>query len=201
MEKKVRSLHVESKYAFALTSIPGNRNLLIIHALGAQPENNYDSAGKGGNRYATILLYMTDLEKGAGGETAFLNAKSLEANGPTYKNALKDLRASEQGALFQENSWEEKLVAKCRSSLAIRPNSARAVLFYSQLPNGKPDPASLHGGCPVVAETPKWAANLWVWNTPVSQSQSALMSPITLPLLTIPLASFVATWLCRCSPE
>lgn len=49
--------------------------------------------------------------------------------------------------------------------MAIRPNSARAVLFYSQLPNGEEDKASLHGGCPVLSGD-KWAANLWVWNTP-----------------------------------
>jgi hypothetical protein len=33
--------------------------------------HDYDSAHKGGNRYATILLYMTDLEEGDGGETVF----------------------------------------------------------------------------------------------------------------------------------
>ena len=78
-------------------------------------------------------------------------------------------------------------VAQCRSRLAVRPDSARAVLFYSQyvmlsidssacdyiflgrniydnadswfwfdfflyrLPNGKPDPKSKHGGCPVLS--------------------------------------------------
>lgn len=34
-------------------------------------KHDYDSAHKGGNRYATILLYMTDMEEGAGGETVF----------------------------------------------------------------------------------------------------------------------------------
>jgi hypothetical protein len=34
-------------------------------------QHDYDSAHKGGNRYATILLYMTDLEEGDGGETVF----------------------------------------------------------------------------------------------------------------------------------
>ena len=32
---------------------------------------NYDSAGKGGNRFATILMYMTDLGPDDGGETVF----------------------------------------------------------------------------------------------------------------------------------
>lgn len=129
-------------------------------------EHNFDSAGKGGNRYATILLYMTDLSEEDGGETVFVNGKPLDDSTPTYQQALADLRASEQSALFEKKSWEEKMVARCRSSLAVRPNSARAVLFYSQLPNGQPDPSSLHGGCPVITSEPKWAANLWVWNTP-----------------------------------
>jgi hypothetical protein len=55
-------------------------------------------------------------------------------------------------------------VAKCRSKLAIRSEAGRAVLFYSQLPNGEEDKASTHGGCPVLSGQ-KWAANLWVWNT------------------------------------
>ena len=56
-------------------------------------------------------------------------------------------------------------VAKCRTRLAVRPHSSRAVLFYSQLPNGEVDPASIHGACPILAGQ-KYAANLWVWNTP-----------------------------------
>lgn len=53
----------------------------------------------------------------------------------------------------------------CRSTLAVRPHSARAVLFYSQHPNGQVDRSSLHGACPVLSNQ-KYAANLWVWNTP-----------------------------------
>ena len=56
-------------------------------------------------------------------------------------------------------------MAKCRTRLAVRPHSSRAVLFYSQLPNGQVDPASIHGACPVLSGQ-KYAANLWVWNTP-----------------------------------
>lgn len=121
--------------------------------------HNYDSAGKGGNRFATILLYMTDLGPEDGGETVFIHGKSLDENPTPYKTALNELRKSEHAKLFKRDSWEEKMVAKCRSSLAVVPNSARAVLFYSQLPNGKPDPASLHGGCPVLTSEPKWAAS------------------------------------------
>ena len=30
---------------------------------------DYDSSGIGGNRYATVLLYMTDIPENGGGET------------------------------------------------------------------------------------------------------------------------------------
>jgi hypothetical protein len=39
------------------------------------------------------------------------------------------------------------------------------VLFYSQFPNGQVDPLSLHAACPLLGKQ-KYAANLWVWNTP-----------------------------------
>ena len=34
-------------------------------------EHDYESGGTGGNRFATILLYMSDLEPEDGGETVF----------------------------------------------------------------------------------------------------------------------------------
>ena len=39
-------------------------------------------------------------------------------------------------------------------------------MFYSLKANGAHDDASLHGACPVVDGT-KWAANKWVWNSPI----------------------------------
>ena len=67
------------------------------------------------------------------------------------------------------------MVATCRSRFAVKPHSGRAVLFYSQLPNGESDPMSEHGGCPVL-KGDKWAANLWVWNTPREHYEGAPMN-------------------------
>lgn len=50
------------------------------------------------------------------------------------------------------------MVVDCRSRLAVRPYAGRAVLFYSQHPNGEEDKSSLHGGCPVLSGT-KWAVS------------------------------------------
>lgn len=139
-----------------------------IDDYGKRQEHNFDSAGVGSNRFGTILLYMSDLGEKDGGETVFAEGWPVgqpEAEHKPFDDALKELRASGEADVIARGSWEETMLAKCRSRLAIRPHSARAVLFYSQHPNGDPDQASLHGGCPVLSGT-KWAANLWVWNAP-----------------------------------
>jgi len=129
--------------------------------------HNYGSAQKGGNRYATVLLYMTDIPERSGGETVFSEAWPEGRERQLHSDALEELRASGDAdrAGIKRDSWEEEMVATCRSRLSVKPYSGRAVLFYSQLPNGEKDLMSLHGGCPVL-QGDKWAANLWVWNTP-----------------------------------
>mmetsp|Transcript_3677 Transcript_3677/g.7796 ORF Transcript_3677/g.7796 Transcript_3677/m.7796 type:complete len:714 (+) Transcript_3677:92-2233(+) len=132
-------------------------------------EHNFDSAGIGSNRFATILLYMSDLEAGDGGETLFSHgwpAGQAEEEHVQLDDAIDALRASgDVEGILKRDSWEEKMVANCRSRLAVRPHSSRAVLFYSQHPDGSVDQSSLHGGCPVITDQPKWAANLWAWNS------------------------------------
>eukprot|EP00559_Dactyliosolen_fragilissimus_P002478 CAMPEP_0184865724 /NCGR_PEP_ID=MMETSP0580-20130426/18819_1 /TAXON_ID=1118495 /ORGANISM="Dactyliosolen fragilissimus" /LENGTH=640 /DNA_ID=CAMNT_0027365023 /DNA_START=48 /DNA_END=1967 /DNA_ORIENTATION=- len=135
---------------------------------GNRQEHNYDSAGVGTNRFATVLLYMSDLGEGDGGETVFKKAWPIDVPVNQRKGtdiALREIRESGELEFLREGSWEEKMVADCKTRLAIRPSSAHAVLFYSQHPNGEEDESSLHGGCPVLSGE-KWAANLWVWNGP-----------------------------------
>ena len=125
-------------------------------------EHNYDSAGVGTNRYATILLYMSNITHG--GETVFKNAWPIdvpESDRKSRQAVLEELRKDGTVDMLERGSWEETMVADCRSRLAVKPHSARAVLFYSQHPNGEEDTSSLHGGCPVL-DGEKWAANLWV---------------------------------------
>jgi len=132
-------------------------------------EHNFDSAGVGSNRFATILLYMSDLEEGDGGETLFSHGWPVgqaEEDHVPLEVALETLRESgDVEGLLKRDSWEEQMVANCRTRLAVRPHSSRAVLFYSQHPDGSDDQSSLHGGCPVI-KGEKWAANLWAWNAP-----------------------------------
>ena len=45
---------------------------------------------------------------------------------------------------------------RVRSKLAIKPKYLEAILFYSQHPDGRPDRAALHGGCPVLKVRGAW---------------------------------------------
>mmetsp|Transcript_51402 Transcript_51402/g.59473 ORF Transcript_51402/g.59473 Transcript_51402/m.59473 type:complete len:647 (+) Transcript_51402:31-1971(+) len=147
-----------------------NSHLDFIEDNGGQLKHDYESKGTGGNRYATILLYMSDLGDDDGGETVFPHGRlkdTLEGSTISGEKSREKLRVSERGSVLKNGSWEEDLVVLCRTRLAIRPHSSRAVLFYSQHPNGEVDKSSLHGACPVLSNQ-KYAANLWVWNTPRS---------------------------------
>ena len=107
---------------------------------------------------------MTDLPENGGGETVF--SETDPTNDITSRDEImKELRKSgdAKAAGIKQGSWEEEMVVTCRSKLALKPSRGRAVLFYSQHPNGKEDLNSRHGGCPVL-KGEKWAANLWIWN-------------------------------------
>ena len=86
---------------------------------------------RGGQRTATVLMYLTDVA--SGGETVFPNAGGHN----TCDCGGKSVRG-----------------------LCVRPKKGDAVLFWTMRPNGAEDSASLHGGCEVV-EGQKWSATLW----------------------------------------
>lgn len=130
---------------------------------------DYDSAKKGGNRYATILLYLSEMNDSDGGETVFSEAwppLSSEEDRIPLPRAIEQLRESGDAKMLEKGSWEEEMVATCRTRLAVRPTFGRAILFYSQHPDGHLDKMSTHGGCPVLNGV-KWAANVWLYNTPI----------------------------------
>ena len=53
-----------------------------------QLKHDYESSGTGGNRFATILLYMSDLGETDGGETVF--PYGIPSNIPEEKRITKD---------------------------------------------------------------------------------------------------------------
>ncbi|CAA6662854.1 unnamed protein product [Spirodela intermedia] len=92
--------------------------------------------GQKGHRVATVLMYLSDVQKGGGGGDLFPNA---------------------EGKLAQEkeDTWSE-----CASD-GYAAEEGDALLFFSLHPNATTDNFSLHGSCPVI-EGEKWSATKWI---------------------------------------
>lgn len=87
----------------------------------------------GGQRTATVLMYLTTPEEG--GETVFPDAD-------------RKVTGSE---------WSEC----ARQGLAVKAVRGNALLFFSLNPDGSEDEASLHGSCPTTRGD-KWSATKWI---------------------------------------
>jgi len=117
----------------------------------ADPDFDFNPYSGGSNRFATVFMYINDVEEG--GCTAFPHGKSSNPTEPP-QYALD---------MFDKRSLEYKMVNICHRNLAVPPARGTAALFYSVTPDGQIDHTSLHGACPVIKGT-KWGANIWIWN-------------------------------------
>lgn len=104
-----------------------------------RPHSDYFTHPKkdenGGNRMATVLMYLSTPDKG--GETVFPRVKppKSQTDDPSFS-------------------------ACAQKGLAVKARKGDAVLFWSIRPDGRFDPGSHHGGCPV-EEGVKYAATKW----------------------------------------
>ncbi|GAB4820202.1 hypothetical protein N2152v2_007248 [Parachlorella kessleri] len=94
-----------------------------------------EGTANGGNRYATVLMYLSDVEEG--GETIFPN---LPAPKTRDNSGFSDC---------------------AKPHVAVKPRKGDAVLFHSIRPTGEIERRSMHGACPVVKGI-KWSAAKWM---------------------------------------
>lgn len=91
------------------------------------------AAARGGQRIATVLMYLTTPEEG--GETVFPNAAD-KVFGDEWSDCAK-------------------------RGLAVKARRGNALLFFSLHPDGTEDTTSLHGSCPTT-KGEKWSATKWL---------------------------------------
>ncbi|KAG2445040.1 hypothetical protein HYH02_008908 [Chlamydomonas schloesseri] len=111
-------------------------------------EDKDDSgSGGGGNRMATVLMYLSDVDPAAGGETALPLAMPLDLKAQSVKGHGYSECAAKMG-------------------ISVRPRKGDMLLFWDMDPGGRePDRHALHASCPTTSGT-KWTATKWIHNRP-----------------------------------
>ncbi|XP_054799730.1 probable prolyl 4-hydroxylase 3 isoform X1 [Prosopis cineraria] len=137
--------NIEKRIAdFTFIPVENGEGLQVLHyEVGQKYEPHYDyfldelNTKNGGQRVATVLMYLSDVEEG--GETVFPAAK----------------------ANFSSVPWWNELSECGKKGLSVKPKMGDALLFWSMRPHASLDPASLHGGCPVISGN-KWSSTKWL---------------------------------------
>ncbi|XP_077231250.1 putative prolyl 4-hydroxylase 3 [Tasmannia lanceolata] len=136
---------IEKRIAdFTFLPVEHGEGLQILHyEVGQKYEPHFDyfvdefNTKNGGQRIATVLMYLSDVEEG--GETVFPSAKV---------NSSSVL------------GWNE--LSECaKKGISVKPRMGDALLFWSMRPDASLDPLSLHGGCPVISGN-KWSSTKWL---------------------------------------
>ncbi|KAA0063574.1 putative prolyl 4-hydroxylase 3 isoform X1 [Cucumis melo var. makuwa] len=121
--------NIEKRIAdFTFIPIEHGEGLQILHyEVGQKYDAHYDyfvdeyNIKKGGQRMATLLMYLSDVEEG--GETVFPAAKGN----------------------FSSVPWWNELSECGKGGLSVKPKMGDALLFWSMKPDATLDPTSLHG--------------------------------------------------------
>ncbi|WCJ35059.1 2-oxoglutarate (2OG) and Fe(II)-dependent oxygenase superfamily protein [Euphorbia peplus] len=137
--------NIEKRIAdFSFIPAEHGEGLQILHyEVGQKYEAHYDyfldefNTKNGGQRTATVLMYLSDVEEG--GETVFPAARANISAVP----------------------WWNELSECGKKGLSVKPKMGNAVLFWSTRPDATLDPTSLHGSCPVIIGN-KWSATKWM---------------------------------------
>ncbi|XP_078440425.1 putative prolyl 4-hydroxylase 3 [Wolffia australiana] len=136
---------IEKRIAdFTFIPTDHGEGLQVLHyEVGQKYEPHFDyfldkfNTKNGGQRLATVLMYLSDVEEG--GETIFPNAKVNSSSLPYYNE-----------------------LSSCgKKGLGVKPKMGDALLFWSMRPDASLDASSLHGGCPVIKGN-KWSSTKWL---------------------------------------
>ncbi|CAI9102754.1 OLC1v1001074C2 [Oldenlandia corymbosa var. corymbosa] len=142
-DKVIRA--IEKRIAdYTFIPVEHGEGLQVLHyEVGQKYDPHYDyfldefNTKNGGQRIATVLMYLSDVEKG--GETVFPAATGNFSSSP---------------------GWNE--MSECaKRGLSVKPRLGDALLFWSMRPDATLDPSSLHGGCPVIKGN-KWSSTKWM---------------------------------------
>uniref|UniRef100_A0A7S0WQJ9 Fe2OG dioxygenase domain-containing protein n=1 Tax=Chlamydomonas leiostraca TaxID=1034604 RepID=A0A7S0WQJ9_9CHLO len=94
-----------------------------------------------GDRVATVLMYLSDVMDGAGGETSLPLAEAIDEQ-------------------LQSTAGMSECASKM--GIAVRPRKGDALLFWNSLPEALiSDKRSLHASCPTF-KGEKWTATKWI---------------------------------------
>uniref|UniRef100_A0A383VPY4 procollagen-proline 4-dioxygenase n=1 Tax=Tetradesmus obliquus TaxID=3088 RepID=A0A383VPY4_TETOB len=156
---------IEERIArWTLLPVGNGEGLQVLKYSGGQKyDGHYDfffddvNTRNGGNRVATVLMYLQDVEEG--GETTFpLLPAPGGLNPPEFSNCA-------------------------RSVLAVKPKKGTALLFHSMTTSGKLEERSLHEACPPLHSSVKYSMSKWIHagafsTTPEPYAQPAAAAPV-----------------------
>ena len=115
-------------------------------------------------RYATLLVFLSDVPPGHGGNTTFPFARM----GAIPHELSQSITSRNPRAQHFWDTWGTLCDSNPDSiAKSFAPKKGSALLFYNHGLGqdglvGDLDPWSLHGGCAVRPGAEKWAANLWI---------------------------------------
>ncbi len=163
---------VERRIAeFSMVPVENGEGVQILrYEKGQKYEAHYDyfhdrfnaDPAKGGQRVATLLMYLTDVEEGGevrrgGGLDARARALSAERRARAQTVFPSSQDKPHAGAAGGEDGWS----SCAQRGVAVKPRQGDALLFFSLDLEQRLDTASLHAGCPVIRGV-KWSATKWM---------------------------------------